>query len=75
VNKSEKDSLAISIPPYKKILGNYVVNGNSPTDMNDGKNLEKVKIHKNKLKFDANSFKAPPHSVSLLILESLSNQN
>ena len=69
VNKSEKESLTISIPNYKKIIGNYLVNGNSPTDMNDNKNLEKVKIKTNKLKFAANSIKVPPHSLSLILLE------
>ena len=69
VNKSEKESLTISIPNYKKIIGNYLVNGNSPTDMNDNKNLEKVKIKTNKLKFAANSIKVPSHSLSLILLE------
>ena len=69
VNKSEKESLTISIPNYKKIIGDYLVNGNSPSDMNDNKNLEKVKIKTNKLKFAANSIKVPPHSLSLILLE------
>ena len=30
----------------KKIIENYLVNGNSPTDLNDKKNLEKVYIKK-----------------------------
>jgi alpha-N-arabinofuranosidase len=69
VNKSEKEGLTISIPIYKKILENYLVNGSSPTDMNDKKNLEKVYIKKNKLKFGADFIKVPPHSFSLVLLE------
>ena len=69
VNKSEKEGLTISIPIYKKIIENYLVNGSSPTDMNDKKNLEKVYIKKNKLKFGADFIKVPPHSFSLVLLE------
>jgi alpha-L-arabinofuranosidase len=69
VNKSEKESLSISIPVHKKIKENYVVNGNSPTDMNDNKNLEKVYIKKNILNCGADSIEVPPHSFSLILFE------
>ena len=35
VNKSEMESLKISIPIHKKIIETYLVDGDSPTDMND----------------------------------------
>ena len=69
VNKSEKESLIISIPTHKKIIENYLVNGNSPTDLNDKKNLEKVYIKKNKLKCGKDYIKVPPHSFSLLLIK------
>jgi alpha-L-arabinofuranosidase len=69
VNKSEKESLTISIPIHKKIIENYLVNGNSPTDMNDIKNLDKVYIKKNQLNHGADYIEAPPHSFSLILLE------
>ncbi len=69
VNKSEKESLIISIPNHKKIIENYLVNGNSPTDMNDKKNLAKVTIKKNKLEYGKDYIKVPPHSFSLLLME------
>jgi alpha-L-arabinofuranosidase len=69
VNKSEKESLTISIPTHKKIIESYLVNGNSPTDMNDKKNLEKVIIKKNKLESGKDYIKVPPHSFSLLLME------
>ena len=49
VNKSEKESLIVSIPQHKKIIANYLVNGSSPTDLNDKKNLNKIAIKKNQL--------------------------
>ena len=69
VNKSEMESLTISIPIHKKIIETYLVNGDSPTDMNDIKNLEKVNIKKNKLEYGADFIKLPPHSFSLILLE------
>jgi alpha-L-arabinofuranosidase len=69
VNKSEKESLIISIPTHKKIIESYLVNGNSPTDMNDKKKIEKVYIKKNKLKCGEGYIKVPPHSFSLLLIK------
>ena len=69
VNKSEKESLIVSIPTHNKIIGNYLVNGNSPTDMNDKKNLEKVTIKKNKLEYGKDYIKVPPHSFSLVLMK------
>ena len=69
VNKSEKESLIISTPTHKKIIESYLVNGNSPTDMNDKKKLEKVYIKKNKLKCGKGYIKVPPHSFSLLLIK------
>ena len=69
VNKSEMESLTTSIPTHKKIIETYLVDGDSPTDMNDTKNLEKVYIKKNKLEYGADLIKLPPHSFSLILLE------
>lgn len=69
VNKSEKESLIISIPTHKKVSSNYLVNGNSPTDINDKKNLEKVSIKKNKLECGKDYIKVPPHSFSLFLIK------
>ena len=69
VNKSELESLKISIPIHKKIIETYLVDGDSPTDMNDIKNLEKVYIKKNKLEYGTDFINLPPHSFSLILLE------
>ena len=69
VNKSEIESLIISIPTHKKVISNYLVNGSSPTDMNDKKNLEKVSIKKNKLEYGKDYIKVPPHSFSLFLIK------
>ena len=69
VNKSEKESLIISIPTHKKVSSNYLVNGSSPTDINDKKNLEKVSIKKNKLECGKDYIKVPPHSFSLFLIK------
>ena len=69
VNKSEKESLIISIPRHKKVISNYLVNGSSPTDINDKKNLEKVSIKKNKLECGKDYIKVPPHSFSLFLIK------
>jgi alpha-N-arabinofuranosidase len=69
VNKSELESLKISIPIHKKIIETYLVDGDSPTDMNDIKNLEKVYIKKNKLEYGTDFIILPPHSFSLILLE------
>ena len=69
VNKSELESLKISIPIHKKIIETYLVDGDSPTDMNDIKNLEKVYIKKNKLEYSTDFINLPPHSFSLILLE------
>ena len=69
VNKSELESLKISIPIHKKIIETYLVDGDSPTDMNDIKNLEKVYIKKNILEYGTDFINLPPHSFSLILLE------
>jgi len=69
VNKSELESLKISIPIHKKIIETYLVDGDSPTDMNDIKNLEKIYIKKNKLEYGTDFINLPPHSFSLILLE------
>ena len=69
VNKSEMESLKISIPIHTKIIETYLVDGDSPTDMNDIKNLEKVYIKKNKLEYCTEFINLPPHSFSLILLE------
>ena len=69
VNKSELESLKISIPIHKKIIETYLVDGDSPTDMNDIKNLEKVYIKKNKLEYCTEFINLPPHSFNLILLE------
>jgi alpha-L-arabinofuranosidase len=69
VNKSEMESMKISIPIHTKIIETYLVDGDSPTDMNDIKNLEKVYIKKNKLEYCTEFINLPPHSFSLILLE------
>jgi alpha-N-arabinofuranosidase len=69
VNKSEMESLKISIPIHTKIIETYLVDGDSPTDMNDIKNLEKVYIKKNKLEYCTEFINLPPHSFNLILLE------
>ena len=69
VNKSEMESLKISLPIHTKIIETYLVDGDSPTDMNDIKNLEKVYIKKNKLEYCTEFINLPPHSFSLILLE------
>jgi alpha-N-arabinofuranosidase len=69
VNKSEMESMKISIPIHTKIIETYLVDGDSPTDMNDIKNLEKVYIKKNKLEYCTEFINLPPHSFNLILLE------
>ena len=69
VNKSEKESLIVSIPQYKKIIANYLVNGSSPTDLNDKKNLNKITIKKNQLECGEDFVEIPPHSFSLILMK------
>jgi len=69
VNKSEKESLIVSIPQHKKIIANYLVNGSSPTDLNDKKNLHKITIKKNQLECGEDFVEIPPHSFSLILMK------
>ncbi|MGY8980684.1 MAG: alpha-L-arabinofuranosidase C-terminal domain-containing protein [Flavobacteriales bacterium] len=69
VNKSEKESLIVSIPQHKKIIANYLVNGSSPTDLNDKKNLNKITIKKNQLECGEDFVEIPPHSFSLILMK------
>ena len=69
VNKSEKESLIVSIPQHKKIIANYLVNGSSPTDLNDKKNLNKIAIKKNQLECGEDFVEIPPHSFSLILMK------
>ena len=69
VNKSEKESLIVSIPQHKKIIANYLVNGSSPTDLNDKKNLQKITIKKNQLECGEDFVEIPPHSFSLILMK------
>jgi alpha-N-arabinofuranosidase len=69
VNKSEKESLIVSIPQHKKIIANYLVNGSSPTDLNDKRNLQKITIQKNQLECGEDFIEVPPHSFSLILMQ------
>ena len=46
VNKSPNKKIIVKLPKYKKIIENYVINGNSPTDLNTQLDRNKIKIKK-----------------------------
>ena len=69
VNKSEKEIVKVLVSNLDKIIENYCIRGSNKVDLNDSKNLNKVKIEKNIIKIDKNVINLPPHSVSVFIFK------
>ena len=69
VNKSPNKKIIVKLPKYKKIIENYVINGNSPTDLNTELDRNKIKIKKNIIKFLDYSAILLPHSFNLIVLK------
>ena len=69
VNKSEKEIVKVLVSNLDGITENYCIRGSNKVDLNDSKNLNKVKIEKNIIQIDKNVINLPPHSVSVFIFK------
>jgi len=69
VNKSEKEIVKVLVSNLDRITENYCIRGSNKVDLNDSKNLNKVKIEKNIIKIDKYVINLPPHSVSVFIFK------
>ena len=69
VNKSPNKNIKVKLPLFKEVLANYVINGHSPTDLNNELKRKKVKIRKNITKIKDTFCILLPHSFNLFILK------
>ena len=68
VNKSENKSVSVKLNNSLKITKTFTINGSNKTDMNDYKNINKVKIKNNILKAKDNHVIIPAHSINMILL-------
>ena len=68
VNKSENKSVSVKLNNDLKITKTFTINGSNKTDMNDYKNINKVKIKNNILKAKDNHVTIPAHSINMILL-------
>ena len=68
VNKSENKSVSVKLNNNLKITKTFTINGSNKTDMNDYKNINKVKIKNNILKAKDNHVTIPAHSINMILL-------
>ena len=67
VNKSENKSVSVKLNNNLKITKTFTINGSIKTDMNDYKNINKVKIKNNILKAKDNHVTIPAHSINMIL--------